>query len=228
LVIIPAYNEAWNIVPLIEDLKAKGDWDVLVVDDASTDFTGKLARKTNKAFVVTHPYNLGIGGAVQTGFKFAQSKNYQYVLQFDADGQHVVDEIPRLLKLVQLGKADVVVGSRFIKSHNGYKSSFLRRLGIKVFEWVGMLLIHQKIKDATSGFRAYNRKAIELLAKNYPVDYPEPEAIIILGKQNFKISEVFTEMKPRIDGTSSIAKKGVFYMFKVLLAMIMTYIRPKY
>lgn len=227
LVIVPAFNEGWNIESLIDEIHGKGHLDILVVNDSSNDNTETIARKTKKAHVITLPHNLGIGGAVQTGFKFAAKFGYDYVLQVDADGQHIVDEIPRLLKLVKLGKSDVAIGSRFNKKHRGYKSSFTRRIGIKILEWIGMILINQRISDTTSGFRAYNKKAVNFLAKSYPTDYPEPEAIILLGKSGFKMSEVFTEMKAREGGKSSISKNGVFYMIKVTLGMIMTYMRPK-
>lgn len=227
LVIIPAYNEAWNITHLIKELKSKGKWDILVVDDASTDGTGRLAEKTNMAHVIRLPHNLGIGGCVQTGFKFVNIHKYDYVIQVDADGQHSVDQIERLVKLVKLDKADVVIGSRFNKKHNGYRSSYTRRVGIKLFEWMGLMLIKQRIKDHTSGFRAYNRTAVKFLSQNYPVDYPEPEAIVLMGKNGFRISEVFTRMNPRKGGKSSLRKRGLFYMLKVSLGMIMTYLRPK-
>lgn len=227
LVIIPAYNEAKTIVSIINDLHQLQVADILVVDDASTDGTGRLAEETGKAHVIRLVHNLGIGGCVQTGFKFANMHHYEQVLQFDGDGQHLAVEVPRLLKLLILQKSDVVVGSRFTKKHTGYRSSYRRRLGISLLRYLTMMLIHQRIKDTTSGFRAYNRKAAKFLAHNYPTDYPEPEALILLGKNGFKISEVFTQMKPRQAGSSSLKSRGLFYMFKVSLAMIMTYLRPK-
>lgn len=227
LIIIPAYNEAWNITHLIKEIKEKGNWDILVIDDASSDGTGKLAEKTEMAHVIRLPHNLGIGGCVQTGFKFANIHGYKYIVQVDGDGQHKVSEINRLLKLIKLNKADVVIGSRFNKKHSGYKSSFFRRCGIKLFEYLAIALIQQRVKDSTSGFRAYNRDAIKFLSKFYPVDYPEPEAIILLGKNGFRLSEVFTKMNPRKGGKSSLNQRGFFYMLKVSLGMIMTYLRPK-
>ena len=229
LVIIPAYNEAWNITHLIKELKSKGKWDILVVDDASTDGTGRLAEKTNMAHVIRLPHNLGIGGSVQTGFKFANMHGYDYVIQVDGDGQHEVDQIDRLLKLVKLNKSDMVIGSRFNKHKRkaNFRSSVTRRIGIKIFEWLSILLIKQRIKDSTSGFRAYNREAVKFLSRYYPVDYPEPEAIVLIGKNGFRISEVFTRMNPRKGGKSSLRKRGLFYMLKVSLGMIMTYLRPK-
>lgn len=228
LIIIPAYNEAWNIVSLIFDLVEQiKNCDILVVNDASIDNTGHLAERTGKAFVLNFPYNLGIGAAVQAGFKFANKYKYDYALQFDGDGQHLASQIPRLIKLIKLGKSDVVIGSRFCKDKKSYKSTYTRRLGIRLFMVLTMVLVRKKIYDCTSGFRAYNRNAIKFLSKHYPSDYPEPEALILLGKNNFKISEVFTPMKERQGGISSISRKGIFYMVKVLLSMMMTATRPK-
>lgn len=229
LIIIPAYNEAWNIEKLLVELKQHNpNCDILVINDASADGTGRLAMNTGLAEVINFPFNMGIGASVQAGFKFANKFGYNYVLQVDGDGQHLPEQVNRLKKLVQLNKCDVVIGSRFVKKNtDGYRSTFLRRLGIQLFKFVSMLLIQKRINDCTSGFRAYNRKAIKFLSKNYPSDYPEPEAVILLGKNNFKISEVHTPMADRHGGKSSISRRGFFYMAKVLLAMCMTAIRPK-
>ncbi len=229
LIIIPAYNEAENIEKVIHDLCAEEDsWNLLVVNDASTDKTGDIARSAGKAAVIDLPYNLGIGGGVQTGFKYARQHNYDIAVQFDGDGQHQVGEISKLLELVINDKADVAIGSRFNQRHNGFKSSALRRLGIKIFEIFSYILIGQRITDHTSGFRAFNRKAIEFLAENYPSDFPEPEVVILLGKNGFRMKEVFTQMIERKGGVSSISlTKGPYYMVKVLLSMFMASIRSK-
>jgi len=228
LIIIPAFNEAWNIVELLHELNYHNpNCDLVVVNDASWDGTGRLAEQTGLAYVLNMPYNLGIGGAVQSGFKLAKKMGYKYALQFDGDGQHLPDQVQRLLKLVKMEKADVVIGSRFCKKDKSYKSSALRRVGIRLFKYITLFLIRKRIHDCTSGFRAYNSRAISFLALNYPPDFPEPETIILLGKNRFKISEIFTPMKDREGGKSSISRKGVFYMCKVLLAMFMTAIRPK-
>jgi glycosyltransferase involved in cell wall biosynthesis len=229
LIIIPAFNEAWNIESLIYDLRATVPaCDILVVNDASTDLTGSLAEKTGEAAVLNFPYNLGIGAAVQAGFKYARKHGYDYALQFDGDGQHKSTEIDRLLKLLRLNHADVVVGSRFCKKRSeGYRSTFMRRIGIRIFKFVTLLLIQKRINDCTSGFRAYNKEAIRFLSWYYPADYPEPEALIMLGKNGFRISEIYTPMNERAGGKSSITSRSVFYMAKVLLAMVMTAMRPK-
>ena len=229
LIIVPAYNEADNIRGVIHKLQEENEtWDVLVINDASTDNTSAIARETGFAEVIDLPFNLGIGGCVQTGFRYAREKNYDIALQFDGDGQHSAEEIYKLLDLVKSKQADVAIGSRFSQKHDGFKSSAYRRAGIRLFEWFSYLLIHQRITDHTSGFRAYNRKAVHFLADHYPSDYPEPEVVILLGKNGFKIKETFTQMHERKGGVSSIPlTKGPYYMIKVMLAMFMSAIRSK-
>ncbi len=229
LIIIPTFNESANISGLIERVKETyPGWDILVVNDASTDGSGGIAESTGKAFVINLPYNLGIGGSVQTGFKYARNKGYQIALQFDGDGQHKVSEIKKLVKPLKDGEADVVIGSRFNRKSDGFKTQYVRRIGIKIFEWFSFLLIRQKITDHTSGFRAYNRKVFCFLADNYPTDFPEPEVVILLGHNGFKMKEVFTQMLRRQGGASSIPlAKGPYYMIKVMLSMFMASIRSK-
>lgn len=227
LVIVPAYNEGKNIAGVIADLRqAPLDCDILIVNDGSSDDTSRIARESRQAMVVDLPKNLGIGGAVQTGFKFAARKGYEIAIQFDGDGQHLADEIPKLLLPLHEQKAGMVIGSRFLGDGDGYRSTFTRRLGIRLFRVVNSGLIGQRITDNTSGFRAYNRRAIEFLARHYPVDYPEPEAVILLGKNDFTIVEVATTMSERQGGGSSISGiTGAYYMAKVLLAVLMTALR---
>ena len=229
LIIVPAYNEADNIRAVIHKLHAENeDWDVLVINDASSDDTNVIAHETGHAEVINLPFNLGIGGCVQTGFRYARNNDYDFALQFDGDGQHSAEEIHKLLDIVMNDEADVAIGSRFSRKHNGYKSSSFRRVGIRVFEWLSFLLINQHITDHTSGFRAYNRKAVHFLADHYPSDYPEPEVIILLGKNGFRMKETFTQMHERKGGVSSIPlTKGPYYMIKVMLAMFMSAIRSK-
>ena len=172
------------------------------------------------------PKNLGVGGAVQTGFKYAARNGYPIAIQFDGDGQHLAAEIPKLLAALQAQGTNMVIGSRFLDSQAGYRSTFLRRIGIRLFQGVNSLLIGQRVTDNTSGFRAYDQRAITFLARHYPVDYPEPEAVILLGRNGFKIAEVFTLMEARKGGVSSISGvTGAYYMIKVLLAILMTALR---
>ena len=229
LVIIPAYNEAANIAQVIAQLHdGFPDADLLVVNDASTDPTGMLAEKTGLARVIHLPCNLGIGGAVQTGFIFAVQHAYEAALQFDGDGQHLATEIPALLEPLRKGDADVVIGSRFRSDNTGFRSSPWRRIGIRIFSVLNFMLIKQKITDNTSGFRAYNREAFTFLAASYPSDYPEPEAVLMLGKNGFRIREVETRMQARQGGRSSIrGLLSAYYMLKVLLGILMGALRPK-
>ncbi len=227
LIIIPVFNESASIENLIGEVSEKyPKWDILVVNDASTDNSGKLAESTQKATVIHLPINLGIGGCVQTGFKYAARYNYRFALQFDGDGQHKVSEIVKLIKPLRRKEADVVIGSRFNIKHDGYKSERIRRIGIKVFEYLSYALIRQRITDHTSGFRSYNRKAIRFLAENYPTDFPEPEVVILLGRNGFIIKEEFAQMLKRQGGISSIPlAKGPYYMIKVMLSMFMASMR---
>ncbi|MDD5508298.1 MAG: glycosyltransferase family 2 protein [Bacteroidales bacterium] len=231
LAVIPAFNEQETIGGLLEsmrDAKKRHSFDILVINDASTDETAALARRSGLACVIDLPCNLGVGGAVQTGFLYALKNGYDFIFQFDADGQHRTDEIGNLLDPVRKDEADVIIGSRFFERHAGFRSSWGRRIGIRLLQYMTRILIHQAVTDCTSGFRAYNRRAIEFLAEHYPVDYPEPEVVILLGKQGFRIKEVFTPMNERQGGRSSITfLRGPYYMVKVMLSMIMVAVRAR-
>ncbi len=229
LILVPAYNEEANIARVLGLLAVEGGgWDVLVINDASQDRTGELAGMDRRASVIDLPFNMGVGGAIRTGFNYACRRGYSYVVQFDADGQHQVEEIGKLLEPVWNDEADVAIGSRFLEKNAGYRSTWSRRFGIRIFEWLSLVLIRQRITDSTSGFRAYNRKAIEFLADRYPGDYPEPEAVILLGRNHFRIREVATSMQKRQGGISSITIfNSPYYMSKVSLGMIMQALRPR-
>jgi glycosyltransferase involved in cell wall biosynthesis len=219
LVIIPAFNEEGSIKRVIEGVKVMLPQSaILVVNDGSTDRT---SEKT-EAFGVTVlnlPFNLGIGGAMQAGFRYAYQKGYDIAIQVDADGQHDPKEIPKLLRALAEGKADMVIGSRFLGGSE-FKSSMMRRIGISIFSHVISIIVGQKITDPTSGFRAANRKAIQLFALDYPQDYPEPEVVILLHQCRLKMGEVPVGMSERYAGESSITKiMSVYYMVKVLLAI---------
>jgi glycosyltransferase involved in cell wall biosynthesis len=229
LIIVPAFNEAENIKNVIYDiLEQKKNYDILIINDCSADNTSKAARETESCKVIDLPVNLGIGGAVQTGFKYAFENGYEYTVQFDGDGQHKAAEIEKILDPVKEGEADVVIGSRFLKKEPNFRSSFARRKGIFILKVVNFILTGQKITDNTSGFRAYNKRAIGFLSHNYPEDYPEPESVVLLGRNGFKIMEVSVSMKERQNGSSSIYGFRIpYYMFKVLLSVIMTGMRRK-
>ncbi|MCF7814782.1 MAG: glycosyltransferase family 2 protein [Candidatus Cloacimonetes bacterium] len=229
LIIIPAHNEEYSIKKVILDLhNENGNWDLLVVNDESTDKTKEIATKIGLAKVINLPCQVGIGSCVQTGFKYARKNNYDFAIQFDGDDQHKVHEIQKLLEQLKSEKIDVVIGSRFCIKDPKYKPTFLRSIGIKVFELMNSLLIKQKITDNTSGFRAYNKKAIDFLSENYPTDYPEPEAVILLGRNGFKMKEIHVDMDQRSGGKSSIyGIYTIYYMIKVTLSIFLTFIRPR-
>jgi len=218
LVIIPAFNEAENIKNVIKDLRAhfpRGNY--AVINDGSTDDTSAIAESLD-ARVIDLPYNLGIGGAVQTGFITARNEGFDLAVQFDGDGQHKAEEIEKILAPVNEG-ADIVIGSRFLDGDT-YKMSFLRNIGSRVFSAVISFICGTRITDTTSGFRVYGKKAIELFSSIYPEDYPEVEALILAHKKHLTIKEVPVEMRQRAGGKSSITPlRAVYYMIKVLLAV---------
>lgn len=227
LIILPAYNEGAQIENVVQDIRDNvSDVDILVVNDGSSDDTSKVARGTG-AFVIDLPVNLGIGGAVQTGFQFARDYGYEYAMQFDGDGQHVGSEIPKLLNLIRAGDADVVIGSRFLKGgKSAYRSTFPRRIGIFFFSKLISVLTRQRLTDSTSGFRVANRKVIERFARYYPEDYPEPEAIVLLKRWGFRIAEVPTIMQERVSSSSSITTiRSLYYVIKVTLAIFIDLLR---
>jgi glycosyltransferase involved in cell wall biosynthesis len=226
LVIVPAYNEELALPGTLKDLSDnRPDADVLVVDDGSSDDTSGVARSLG-CKVVTLPNNLGIGGAVQTGLIYADNRAYDFAVQFDADGQHVASEIEKILSPVREDKCDVAIGSRFLASGGGFKSSAARRMGIRLFQWVISVAIRKKVADSTSGFRAFNSDAIRFLAYDYPCDYPEVEAVVILAVNGYRLTEVPVTMRERQAGTSSIRTvHSVYYMIKVMLAILMSLLR---
>ena len=233
VVIVPTYNEADNIDELITQLLALPvKLGVIVVDDNSPDGTGQKAeqwsqRETGRIHVVHRPGKLGLGTAYISGFRLALDKlDARRIMTMDADFSHNPRYIPAMIELSE--QNDVVIGSRFCEQKEGFKSTFARRLGIRVFEAVASLLIRQRITDSTSGFRAYNRRAIDFLSTRYPQDYPEPEAVILLGKNGFTIKEVFVTMSERRGGLSSISGlSSLYYMVKVLLAIFMVALRTR-
>ena len=220
LVIIPAYNEEGAIVNTVKKLKSIcPDVDYVIIDDCSKDRTLEIAKQNN--FHVIHlPINLGIGGAVQTGYKYAYENDYDVAIQMDADGQHDPKYIPELIKKVEEGN-DLVIGSRFVEKE-GFQSTFIRRMGIILYSKIIKLFTKKEIKDTTSGYRAASKKVINIFAKNYPVDYPEPETNAFIAKNDFKIIEIPMKMKERDSGSSSITPiKSIYYAIKVGLAVVL-------
>ena len=227
--IVPAYNEEKSIAGVVNELLRVGkennlQLDVVVVNDCSTDTTGEIISKLN-CIALNLPVNLGIGGAVQTGFKYAFESNYDLAVQVDGDGQHPADEIPKLVNAMQENGYDIVIGSRFIDK-KGFQSSALRRGGISYFRRLNKMLTGIDVTDSTSGFRMLNRKALEVVQEYYPDEYPEPEAIVIYKKNNLRVGEVAVEMKQRQGGVSSIGFfASIYYMWKVTLGIVFTFIR---
>lgn len=230
-VIVPAHNEEDSIEDVINDIKSLSlpaplNIDVIVVNDCSSDKTGEIIASLN-CIPLHLPINLGIGGAVQTGFKYALSDDYDVAIRIDGDGQHPAREIPRLLEAHREHGWDVVIGSRFI-INQGYQSTIARRMGIRYFEFINRIFTGKKIRDNTSGFRLLNKKALKLVCDYYPHDYPEPEAIVMYKKNNLKIGEVQVTMRERQGGVSSINHlSSVYYMFKVSLAIVYASMRLK-
>jgi len=219
LVIIPAFNEEGSVGKVVKEVKEHlPQIDILVVNDGSSDPTSEKAKEAG-AVVLDLPFNLGIGGAMQAGYKYAFEKGYEIAIQVDGDGQHDPKEIPKLLRALEEKEVDMVIGTRFI-GDSEFKSSMMRRVGISIFSRVISLIVGQKITDPTSGFRAVNRKAIQLFAFDYPQDYPEPEVFVLLYKCGLKVAEVPIGMSKRYAGESSITKlRSIYYMVKVLLAI---------
>ena len=221
LIIIPAYNEEKNLPKLTEKLeKMYPQYDYVVVNDGSVDHTKELCRKEGIS-VINLPVNLGIGGAVQTGYKYGSENGYDIAVQIDGDGQHDIAYLDKLLEPLRNNSADVVIGSRFIRKE-GFQSSRLRRTGIVFLSRLIRLLTGVRVYDVTSGFRAVNRRFVEIYARDYPSDYPEPEAIVSAIMKGGRVLEVPVVMKERESGTSSInLVRSVYYMIKVTLAVLL-------
>jgi len=227
LIIVPAFNEEANIKKTVREIfSLKLDLDVLVVNDGSKDATVNEARAAG-AHVISHPFNLGIGGAVQTGFKFAARHNFDIAIQVDGDGQHDVAYLEKLLEPILKDEADMAIGSRFI-TLSGYQSSFIRRIGINFFARLISFLIGFRVTDPTSGFRAVNKKMIRVFSQYYPQDFPEPEAIVVARRYNARIKEVSVVMRKRAGGNSSIRYlKTFYYMVKVTFAILLDKLKSK-
>jgi glycosyltransferase involved in cell wall biosynthesis len=219
IAIVPAFNEERNVGRVIDELHAfDPGLDVVVVSDGSVDRTVEVARE-HGAHVIRLPFNLGIGGAVQTGFRYAFENEYELAVRVDGDGQHDPAQLARVLEPVLAGEADIVVGSRFA-GDSAYTSTAARRVGIRVLAWVVSAIARQRVTDTTSGFQALNRQAIRLFARDYPHDYPEVEGMVMVIRHRLRLREVPVSMRAREHGRSSISALGsIYYMAKVLLAL---------
>ena len=226
ILIIPAYNEEGSILKTYKSVekynkKSKEKLDVIVINDGSKDNTAKILDDNNIPHV-NLIHNLGIGGAVQTGYKYAYNNDYDIAIQFDGDGQHDVNYVKDLVEPIINKKANMVIGSRFVnKEEDGFKSSRARRLGIKLISSFIKLKTKKKIYDVTSGFRAVDKKLMSLFVEHYPTEYPEPISTVKAIKNEFEITEVPVKMKEREEGKSSISSwKNIYYMINVIITII--------
>lgn len=226
LLIIPSYNEEENVLNNYKRIikhneKYKTNYDVIIVNDGSKDKTEKICKENNIPYI-SLIHNLGIGGAVQTGYKYAYEHGYDVAVQFDGDGQHDVRYVENIIKPIKDKKADMVIGSRFIdKRSSEFKTSRARRIGIKLISFFIKIITKKKIYDTTSGFRAVDKKLIERFASDYPVEYPEPVSTTEVLRLGYRVEEVPVSMNERENGVSSIkAWKNVYYMINVILSIV--------
>jgi glycosyltransferase involved in cell wall biosynthesis len=226
IAILPAFNEEQAIERVIDEIRAADPgFTILVVDDGSTDRTCALARARG-VDVIRLPFNLGIGGAVQTGYLYALENGYEIAVQIDGDGQHDPSQVGVLLAPILAGEADVVVGSRF--ANGRHPAGFSRRAGMRILAALVSVLIRRKVTDTTSGFRALNRRAITLFAADYPHDYPEVEAVLMAVRHRLRLVEVAVKMRRRETGRSSItAARSLYYMTKVIIALLLGLFRRR-
>lgn len=230
LAIVPAYNEEGSIARTVREIREHAPtFDVLVLDDGSTDATAVFARNVG-ATVLRLPFNLGIGGAMQAGYQYALERDYDVAIQVDGDGQHDPRHIPELLaELRTRPNLNLVTGSRFLLAdRDGYRSTASRRVGIRIFSRVLSLMVGRRVTDPTSGFRMTDRRGIELFARDYPHDYPEVEAVLMVHFHRLESAEIPVRMRAREAGRSSInATQSAFYMVKVLLALFVGLLRAR-
>jgi glycosyltransferase involved in cell wall biosynthesis len=226
IAVVPARNEEGAVGAVVAEIRAfDPQLDVVVLDDGSTDRTAEVARAAG-AYVVRLPFNVGIGAAVQTGFKFALEHDYELAVRLDGDGQHDPTELPKLLEVIDRDEADVVVGSRFVSGGDGHSGPRSRRIGIVFFARLVSALTRQRVTDTTSGFQALNRRGIAVFAADYPHDYPEVEATLMVHKHRLRLAEVPVTMRERAHGESSITTlRSIYYMFKVTLALLVGMLR---
>jgi glycosyltransferase involved in cell wall biosynthesis len=223
---VPAWNEAGAIAGVVDEVRRLDPAiEVVVVDDASSDDTAEIAASRG-ATVLRLPFNVGIGGAVQTGFRYALAEGYERAVRLDGDGQHDASQIPKILKPIEAGEADLVIGSRFVDPGGAYRPPLARRIGIRVFARLVSTLGRQKVSDTTSGFIALDQAGIELFATEYPHDYPEVEATLVALRSGLRLAQVQVEMRERTTGASSITFiRSLYYIVKVTLALLVASMR---
>jgi glycosyltransferase involved in cell wall biosynthesis len=224
--VVPAWNEEGAIGRVVDEIRAFDPAAaIVVVDDASSDETAVVAE-AHGATVLRLPFNVGIGGAVQTGFRYARDEGYDIAVRLDGDGQHDASELGKLLAPVHAGDADLVIGSRFVDPCGTYRPPFARRIGIRVFARLVSILGGQRVTDTTSGFVALNRSGVELFAVEYPHDYPEVESTLVAVRSGLRLAQVQVDMRERQAGTSSITfVRSLYYIVKVMLALLIASLR---
>ncbi|HIW32884.1 MAG TPA: glycosyltransferase family 2 protein [Candidatus Paenibacillus intestinavium] len=221
IVIVPAYNESGHIKEVIREIRANVPVvvDIVIIDDGSVDDTSSRALAAG-AFVIQLPYNLGIGGAMQTGYRYAAQQHYDYAVRIDGDGQHDPADISAMLQALLESDRDMFIGSRFL-TKEGYQSTWMRKIGIFTLSKLVGLVTGEHVTDPTSGYNVCNKKMIHLFAKQYPTDYPEVESLIMMKQYGCRFAELAVKMKPRASGKSSISSwKSIYYMIKVVLAVL--------
>ncbi len=230
LLIIPAYNEEENILNTYQSIinynkKNKTNYDCIVINDGSTDHTSQICHE-NHIPVIDLVHNLGIGGAVQTGYKYAYENHYEIAVQLDGDGQHDVNYVQKIIEPILSNESDMVIGSRFIEQIDTFQSTRARRVGIRMISNLIKLVTGKRIMDTTSGFRAVNKEIISLFQESYPLEYPEPLTTTELLKRKYKVKEVSVEMNEREGGVSSIRRwKSIYYMVNVILSLMIIGLR---
>ncbi len=226
IIVIPAYNEAENIAGVVEEIRVEGiGLDIVVVDDGSSDGTAQALRGL-PVQTLSHPINLGYGAAVQTGMIHAARKGYDFLILMDGDGQHIPGEIRKLLAGLE-GGADIVIGSRLLPGSGSYPVPFIRRAAIRFFSFLAKTLGGVNIRDVTSGFQAMRREVFSFLAKEYPVDFPDAEVVIMLGLKRYTVAEVPAQFRPRERGSSMYSSPAtvLYYPFKTFLASVIVLLR---
>jgi glycosyltransferase involved in cell wall biosynthesis len=228
-IIIPSYNEEKNIASVIEDVRKCHNGDIVVIDDGSQDRTSAVARSAG-AVVIRHPFNMGYGVALQTGYKYAAAQGYAYLVQIDGDGQHDSASIPALFAHCESHGCDVVIGSRFLIKGSGYDIGWQKKTGVFLFQQIIRLVSGEKITDPTSGYQCLNRKTFSYFTGDiFPTDYPDANIIILLHRMGFHIEEIPVNMQPNLDGRSMHAGilKLTYYFFKVFLSIFVTLMKKR-
>jgi len=227
IIIIPMYNEETNIQTVIYDIKQMvPDAKIVAVDDGSSDRSAEIASQAG-AIVISHPFNLGYGAALQTGYKYALKKGYDRVVQLDADGQHDPSYIPDLLNALKDNQADVVLGSRFM-GKCAYKIPFMRKIGMRIFSFIASLIMKQPVTDSTSGYQALNRDILQFyINRRYPVDFPDADVLIMLKRSGFRIKEIPVKMYGSSEKSMHSGLKAIYYIFKMFLSIILTLLREE-